>query len=127
MALLNILESGDEVIASAGLFGGTIDLFGDLEPFGIVTRYVNKVTADEIEPLINEKTKAVFAELIGNPGLEIADLDAVSSLFIHTVFRSLSTAQRQLRILFSRLNTVPISLFIPRQSTLTAAEIQSAE
>ena len=41
MALLNILESGDEVIASAGLFGGTIDLFGDLEPFGIVTRYVN--------------------------------------------------------------------------------------
>ena len=80
MALLNILESGDEVIASAGLFGGTIDLFGDLEPFGIVTRYVNKVTAEEIEPLINEKTKAVFAELIGNPGLEIADLDAVSEL-----------------------------------------------
>ena len=75
MALLNVLESGDEVIASAGLFGGTIDLFGDLEPFGIVTRYVNKVTAKEIEPLINEKTKAVFAELIGNPGLEIADLD----------------------------------------------------
>ena len=80
IALLNILESGDEVIASAGLFGGTIDLFGDLEPFGIVTRYVNKVTAEEIEPLINEKTKAVFAELIGNPGLEIADLDAVSEL-----------------------------------------------
>ena len=47
-------------------------MFGDLEPFGIVTRYVNKVTAEEIEPLINEKTKAVFAELIGNPGLEIA-------------------------------------------------------
>lgn len=80
MALLNILESGDEVIASAGLFGGTIDLFGDLEPFGIVTRYVNKMTAEEIEPLINAKTKAVFAELIGNPGLEIADLDAVSEL-----------------------------------------------
>lgn len=80
MSLLNILESGDEVIASAGLFGGTIDLFGDLEPFGIVTRYVNKVTVDEIEPLINKKTKAVFAELIGNPGLEIADLDAVSML-----------------------------------------------
>ena len=116
IALLNILESGDEVIASAGLFGGTIDLFGDLEPFGIVTRYVNKVTAEEIEPLINEKTKAVFAELT-----------LYQSLFIHTVFRSLSTAQRQLRILFSRLNTVRTSLFIPRQSTLTAAEIQSAE
>ena len=122
MALLNVLESGDEVIASAGLFGGTIDLFGDLEPFGIVTRYVNKVTAKEIEPLINEKTKAVFAE-----DLKLPILTLYRSLFIHTVFRSLSTAQRQLRILFSRLNTVPTSLFIPRQSTLTAAEIQSAE
>lgn len=80
MAMLNILESGDEVIAGSGLFGGTIDLFGDLKPFGIVTRYVNKVTPKEIEPLINEKTKLIFTELIGNPGLEIADIKAVSEL-----------------------------------------------
>ena len=70
MSLLNILESGDEIIASAGLFGGTIDLFGDLKAFGITTRFVNHVPAEEIKPLINDKTKAVFAELIGNPGLE---------------------------------------------------------
>ena len=128
MALLNILESGDEVIASAGLFGGTIDLFGDLEPFGIITRYVNKVTAEEIEPLINEKTKRQsLPSLSAIPDLKLPILTLYQSLFIHTVFRSLSTAQRQLRILFSRLNTVRTSLFIPRQSTLTAAEIQSAE
>lgn len=128
MALLNILESGDEVIASAGLFGGTIDLFGDLEPFGIVTRYVNKVTAEEIEPLIKrKKQKQSLPSLSAIPDLKLPILTLYQSLFIHTVFRSLSTAQRQLRILFSRLNTVRTSLFIPRQSTLTAAEIQSAE
>lgn len=80
MSLLNILEAGDEIIAGAGLFGGTIDLFGDLEAFGITTRFVDHVTAEEIAPLINEKTKVIFAELIGNPGLEVVDLKAVSSL-----------------------------------------------
>lgn len=80
MSLLNILQAGDEVIASAGLFGGTIDLFGDLEAFGITTRFVKHVTAEEVEPLINERTKAVFAELIGNPSLEIVDLEKISKL-----------------------------------------------
>ena len=80
LSLLNILESGDEVIAGAGLFGGTIDLFGDLKAFGITTRFASHVTVEELKPLINEKTKAVFAELIGNPGLEIVDLKEVSAL-----------------------------------------------
>jgi O-acetylhomoserine (thiol)-lyase len=74
MSLLNILESGDEIIAGSGLFGGTIDLFGDLKALGITTRFVQNVTAEEIEPLINDKTKAVFAELIGNPKLDVVDL-----------------------------------------------------
>lgn len=80
MSLLNILETGDEVIAGSGLFGGTIDLFGDLKAFGINTRFIRRVTVEEIEPLINEKTKAIFAELIGNPGLDIVDIESVSEL-----------------------------------------------
>lgn len=80
MSLLNILESGDEIIAGSGLFGGTIDLFTDLKAFGITTRFVDHVIADEIAPLINDKTKVIFAELIGNPGLEIVDLKDVSAL-----------------------------------------------
>lgn len=79
MSLLNILQAGDEVIASSALFGGTIDLFGDLAEFGINTRFVEHVSADEIAPLINEKTKAIFTELVGNPNLEIVDLKAVSA------------------------------------------------
>ena len=79
MSLLNILQAGDEVIAGSALFGGTIDLFGDLAEFGITTRFVEHVSADEISLLINEKTKAIFAELVGNPNLEIVDLKAVSA------------------------------------------------
>lgn len=80
MSLLNILKTGDEVIAGSGLFGGTIDLFGDLKPFGINAQFVNSFTAEEIEPLITDKTKAIFTELIGNPRLDIVDIESVSSL-----------------------------------------------
>lgn len=80
LALLNILQSGDEIISSSSLFGGTIDLFGDLEAFGITTRFVEEVTASSVESQINDKTKAVFVELIGNPSLAIVDLKTVSEV-----------------------------------------------
>lgn len=80
MSLMNILSAGDEIIAGSGLFGGTIDLLGNLATFGITTHFVNNVTAEEIEPLINKNTKAVFTELIGNPRLDIVDLKSVSEL-----------------------------------------------
>ncbi len=82
LTLLNILSSGDEVIAASGLFGGTIDLFGDLRSFGINIRFVNHISTENIEPLITDKTKAVFAELIGNPALDIVDIEDVSG-FLH--------------------------------------------
>lgn len=82
LALLNILSAGDEVIAGSGLFGGTIDLFGDLEAFGIHTEYVDHIAVDTIEPLITEKTKVVFGEVIGNPGLNVVDIQAVAD-FVH--------------------------------------------
>lgn len=101
LSMLNILEAGDEVIAGAGLFGGTIDLFGDLKAFGITTRFAEHVTPEDILPLITEKTKAVFAELIGNPGLEIVDLKAVSELChqhdLRTQQRKTETDRRRVR------------------------------
>ncbi len=80
MALLNILRAGDEVIAGAGLFGGTIDLFGDLAQFGITARFTDSITAESITPLINERTKAVFTELIGNPKLDVTDIRSVAEV-----------------------------------------------
>lgn len=79
-ALLNILQLGDEIIAGSGLFGGTIDLFHDLEAFGIKTRFVPHVNVSEIKHLITDKTKAIFGELIGNPGLDVMDIPSVASL-----------------------------------------------
>lgn len=78
MSLLNILESGDEIIAGSALFGGTIDLFGDLEAFGIKTVFTDEVTAESVERLATDRTKAVFTELIGNPKLNVTDIKAVS-------------------------------------------------
>ena len=80
ISLLNILQAGDEVIASTGLFGGTIDLFRDLEAFGIKTRFVTEVTAESVHSQLNEKTKAVFTELIGNPKLNVVDLKSVADV-----------------------------------------------
>lgn len=80
MSLLNILQSGDEVIAGSGLFGGTIDLFNDLSSFGINTKFAKHITVEDVQPLITDKTKAIFAELIGNPALDIVDIESVASL-----------------------------------------------
>lgn len=80
LSLLNILCSGDEIIAGAGLYGGTIDLFEDLEKFGITTRYVKHLTEEEMEPLFNEHTRVVFGELIGNPSLEIMDVTLAAEI-----------------------------------------------
>lgn len=83
LSLLNILSEGDEIIAGSGLFGGTIDLFEDLEAFGITTKFAKHITVEEIEPLITEKTKVVFGEVIGNPGLDVVDIRAVAE-FLHS-------------------------------------------
>ena len=80
MALLNILQAGDEIISSASLYGGSIDLFRDLEAFGIKTIYVKNNDWDEIEKSFTEKTKVVFAETIGNPCLDVTDIDKLAEI-----------------------------------------------
>ncbi|MCR5603146.1 MAG: aminotransferase class I/II-fold pyridoxal phosphate-dependent enzyme [Lachnospiraceae bacterium] len=73
-ALLAVCKSGDEIIAGSGLYGGTIDLFHDLEKLGIHTVFAGKMTGDEIESLITDKTRVVFGELISNPSLAVMDI-----------------------------------------------------
>ena len=79
-AFLNILQSGDEIVTSASLYGGTIDLFRDLEAFGIRTNFVENNNWDAIEQAINKHTKLVFAETIGNPGLDVTDIERLAEL-----------------------------------------------
>ena len=77
---LNILSSGDELISSASLYGGTIDLFHDLEAFGITTRYVENNNWQQIEDSINEHTRLIFAETIGNPCLDVTDIEKLAEI-----------------------------------------------
>ena len=79
-ALTNILQSGDEIVSSASLYGGSIDLFKDLEAFGITTKYVENNNWAEIEDAFSERTRLVFAETIGNPGLDVTDVERLGEL-----------------------------------------------
>ena len=79
-AFLNILRSGNENVSSASLYGGTIDLFTDLEAFGITTRYVENNNWEQIEGAINEHTRLVFAETIGNPCLDVTDIEKLAEI-----------------------------------------------
>lgn len=79
-ALVNVLCSGDEIVAAAGLYGGTVELFEDLEAFGITTKYVQENTPGGYEELITDKTRVIFAETIGNPKLDVTDISAVAEM-----------------------------------------------
>lgn len=81
-ALTNILRSGDEIVSSASLYGGSIDLFRDLEAFGITTHYVENGHLEAFEEATNEYTRLYFAETIGNPGLDVTDIRALAD-FAH--------------------------------------------
>ena len=60
-AFLNILQSGNEIVTSASLYGGTIDLFRDLEAFGIHTVFVENNNWEAFKNAINENTRLIFA------------------------------------------------------------------
>lgn len=79
-ALLNIVNAGQEIVAGTSLYGGSIDLFHDLEAFGIKTTFVDMDNKDEVEAAITDKTRAVFAETIGNPKLDVLDIENIANL-----------------------------------------------
>lgn len=79
-AFCNILQAGDEIVSSASLYGGSIDLFRDLEAFGITTRYVENNNWEQFEAATNEHTRLYFAETIGNPRLDVTDIKTLSEI-----------------------------------------------
>ena len=79
-ALLNIVGSGDEIITSTSLYGGTIDLYHDLEAFGITTIFADTNDLEDLESKITDKTRVIFAETIGNPKLDVTDIPALAGI-----------------------------------------------
>jgi O-acetylhomoserine (thiol)-lyase len=80
-AIINICGQGDEVVAANNLYGGTYTQFAAILPqFGIKVRLVDPGDPAHFAHAINEKTRAIYCETIGNPGLDMTDLEAVSKI-----------------------------------------------
>lgn len=79
-ALLNIVRTGEEIVASTSLYGGSIDVFHDFEAFGIQTKFVDIADDKAVEVAITDKTRVIFAETIGNPKLDVVDIAHLAEL-----------------------------------------------
>ncbi len=78
LTVLTLANAGDEIISTSALYGGTYTLFSQsLRRLGITTHFVNNADVDGIESKINDKTKLIYLETIGNPKLEIPDFEAI--------------------------------------------------
>ncbi|WJQ82101.1 homocysteine synthase [Brevibacillus brevis] len=80
-AILNIAHAGDEIVASSSLYGGTYNLFAHTLPrLGIKVHFADQSNPENFRTYINEKTKAVFCETIGNPRIDVADIEAIANI-----------------------------------------------
>jgi len=81
IALFNIAQAGDEIISADNLYGGTYNLFHyTFRRLGVQVKFVKSNDLDAFQKAITKKTKAIYAESIGNPKLDIADLEGISRL-----------------------------------------------
>ncbi|MFT3886725.1 MAG: PLP-dependent transferase [Arachnia sp.] len=79
-AVLNLTYAGDNIVALSTLYGGTYALFAHtLKQFGIEARFVDPSKPEELAQHVDERTKLVFGETVGNPALNVIDLDAWSA------------------------------------------------
>ncbi len=80
-AVMGLVKAGDEIIAAAGIFGGTVSLFErTLARFGVKTIFVDVAESDNFAEALNERTKLIFIETIGNPRMDVPDIPAVAEV-----------------------------------------------
>ena len=80
-AIQTISEAGDNIISSTALYGGTYNLFAHTLPqYGIETRFADSSHPESFEALIDERTKAIYAESLGNPRGNITDIAALAEI-----------------------------------------------
>ncbi len=81
IAVLNLAQAGDSIVASSAIYGGTVNLFSvTLKRFGIETVYVSpRATKEEILAAIQSNTKAVFGETVANPALDVLDIETFAA------------------------------------------------
>ncbi len=81
LALTTLLQQGDHVVAAGALYGGTVTMFAvNLRRFGIETSFVDPTDPDAFAAAMQPNTRAVFAETLGNPSLQVLDIAAVADV-----------------------------------------------
>src|SRR5512146_3064601 len=81
LAITTLASAGDEIVSTTSLYGGTYNLFHYTLPrLGIVVRFVDAADFEGLKQAINSKTKAVYTETIGNPKLDVADLERYAEI-----------------------------------------------
>jgi len=87
LALLNIARAGDEIVSADNLYGGTYNLFHYTFPrLGITVNFVKSNDLDALQSAITPKMKAIYAESIGNPKLDMVDIEGIAGVAHKTVF-----------------------------------------
>ncbi len=80
-SIINLAQAGDEIIASSNLYGGSYTQFNDILPqLGITVKFVDPSDYVQLEAAISVKTKAVFTETMGNPRLDVADIEKLANI-----------------------------------------------
>ncbi|MCM3672362.1 O-acetylhomoserine aminocarboxypropyltransferase/cysteine synthase [Peribacillus simplex] len=81
LSILNIAAAGDEIVSASTLYGGTYNLFENTLPkYGIKVKFVSPDDPENFKRAITPRTKAIFAETIGNPSLRVLDIEAVAEI-----------------------------------------------
>jgi O-acetylhomoserine (thiol)-lyase len=80
-SIINICTAGQEIVSASNLYGGTYTMFDNILPqFGIQTRFADPTDPGSFDAAVNEKTRAIFAETIGNPSLDVTDIDELAQI-----------------------------------------------
>lgn len=79
--VMGLVRTGDELIAAAGIFGGTVSLFErTLGRFSVKTHLVNAADTEQFAKALNDKTRLIFVETIGNPRMDVPDIPAIAEI-----------------------------------------------
>jgi O-acetylhomoserine (thiol)-lyase len=81
LTMITLAKAGDEIISTTSLYGGTYNLFHyTLPKLGITVKFIDAADYDGMAKLINEKTRAIYTETIGNPKLDISDIERLADI-----------------------------------------------
>ena len=81
LTIMTLARNGDEIVSTTSLYGGTYNLFHyTLPKFGINVKFADGADFDAIEAAINEKTRAIYTETVGNPKLDVIDIERLAEI-----------------------------------------------